>query len=131
MWESADWEELVTSPVRDGERSERSFEVTADMVTHHVPDSPAVLTTPALIALLEETAADILRRRLAPGAAAVGTWINVRHRAPALVGDRVDVQATVADVRGRHVTFDVIARVGSRTIGDGQVRQALIRSARR
>jgi len=128
IWESADWDELVTSPVREGEQTERSFEVTTDLVTDHVPGSPSVLTTPALIAFVEETAADILRRRLAPGAAAVGTWIGVRHRAPALVGEHVAVRATVSGVRGRHVTFDVVARVGDRTIGDGQVSQALIRA---
>ncbi|MEV0809938.1 hotdog domain-containing protein [Micromonospora sp. NPDC050200] len=131
IWETATGDELVTSPVREGERSERTFEVTAGMLTGHVPGAPSVLSTPALIGLLEDTAADILRRRLAPGAASVGTWIGVRHRAPALAGQRVEVRATVAAVQGRHVTFDVSAQVAGRTIGDGQVTQTLIRSVGR
>lgn len=127
IWATTTGEELVTSPVREGERAERSFTVTAGMVTGHVPGAPSVLSTPALIALLEDTAADVLRPRLAPGAASVGTWIGVRHRAPALAGQHVEVRATVAAVRGRHVTFDVSAQVAGRTIGDGQVTQTLIR----
>jgi|GEM_PF-3587970 predicted thioesterase len=130
IWETAPLDELTTSPVREGEQSERSFEVTAGMLTAHVPGTPSVLSTPALIALLEDTAADILRRRLAPGAASVGTRIDIRHRAPALAGQRVDVRARVASVQGKHITFDVTAQVDGRTIGDGQVAQTLIRSVR-
>jgi predicted thioesterase len=127
IWNAAVGDELLTSPVRVGEQMERSFDVVAHMLTGHVPGAPSVLSTPALIALLEDTAADVLRPRLAPGAAGVGTWIGVRHRAPALAGQRVDVRAVVASVNGRHVTFDVSARVAGRTIGDGQVTQTLIR----
>jgi fluoroacetyl-CoA thioesterase len=127
LWRTSAAAELLTVPVEPGDRTERSFEVGAGMLTGHVPGSPSVLSTPALIGLLEDTAADILRPRFAPGAASVGTWIGVHHRAPALAGARVEVVATVAVVAGRRVTFDVTASVDGRTIGDGQVTQTLIR----
>ncbi|MFC0865846.1 thioesterase family protein [Sphaerimonospora cavernae] len=126
IWQTPAADQLLADPVQAGDQMERSFEVTESMVTGHVPGAPSVLTTPSLIAFLEDTAADILRPRFAPGAAAVGTWIGVRHRAPALAGQRVDVRAVVAEVRGRHITFDVSARVADTTIGDGQVTQTLI-----
>ncbi|MDT0530558.1 hypothetical protein RM555_16315 [Micromonospora sp. DSM 115977] len=129
IWRTSAAADLLTGAVELGERTHRSFEVGAGMLTDHVPGSPSVLSTPALIGLLEDTAADILRPRFAPGAASVGTWIGVHHRSPALAGERVDVVATVAVVAGRRVTFDVTASVGGRTVGDGQVTQTLIRAA--
>lgn len=128
IWESTTEDALVTSPVQVGDQSEHTYEVTSDMVTNHVPGAPPVLSTPSMIACMEDTAARVLRRRLVPDAAAVGAWIGVYHRAPALLGERVDVRATVVVVRGRHVTFDVEARVAGRLIGDGQVTQVLIRA---
>ncbi|MEU4568947.1 hypothetical protein [Micromonospora sp. NPDC023956] len=128
IWRTSDHTDLLTVAVGPGDRTHRSFDVGGEMLTGHVPGAPAVLSTPALIGLLEDTAADILRPRFTPGAASVGTWIGVHHRAPALAGDRVDVVATVATVTGRHITFDVTASVDGRTIGDGQVTQTLIRA---
>ncbi|MER7420747.1 hypothetical protein ABT346_28850 [Micromonospora peucetia] len=128
IWRTPETADLLTAAVGPGDRARRSFEVSAGMVTDHVPGSPSVLTTPALIGLLEDTAADILRPHIAPGASSVGTWIGVHHRAPALTGDQVDVVATVATVAGRRITFDVTASVAGHVIGDGQVTQTLIRA---
>ncbi|GAB3137184.1 hypothetical protein GCM10027290_02450 [Micromonospora sonneratiae] len=127
IWKGPAGQQLLTRPVQVGEHTHRSFEVGPNMVTDHVPGAPSVLSTPALIALMEDTAADILRPHFLPGAASVGTWIGVRHTAPALVGEQVEVHATVAEIAGRRVTFDVAAQVAGRQIGDGQVTQTLIR----
>ena len=118
---------LTPVPVR-GESIHRRFTVAAPMLTDHVPGRDPVLTTPDLIALLEDTAADLLRPRFADGVASVGTWIGIRHTGPAWLGEHVDVTAEVLDVRGRRFTFDVRACVGNREIGVGQVGQTLIRS---
>ena len=120
---------LVATPVRPGDSIRRRYQVTGAMVTDHVPGRAPVLTTPDLISLIEHTAADLLRPRFAAGTSAVGTWIGVRHTGPASVGEEVEVCATVADVSGRRVTFDVRAGVGARDVGDGQVTQTLIRAA--
>lgn len=118
--------DLLTTALRPGDRNETAFVVDETMVTGHVPGRAAVLTTPDLVLQLEGVAAGVLRPRLAAHASSVGTWIGVRHTAAALPGERVDLCATVADIRGRRVTFDVSARVGDRLIGDGQVGQTLI-----
>ena len=120
--------ELLTIPVTPGESIHRRYEVTESMLTDHVPNRPPVLTTPDLIALVENTAADLLRPRFVPGAASVGTWIGVRHTGPARLGEWLDVEAHVADVRGRRVLFDVRAAVADRPVGDGQIAQTLIRT---
>jgi predicted thioesterase len=119
---------LLTVVPERGESIHRRFAVAAPMLTDHVPGRPAVLTTPDLIAFLEDTAADLLRPRFAPGVSSVGTWIGIRHTGPARLGDHVDVTAEVLEVRGRRFTFDVRAHVGGREIGTGQVGQTLIRA---
>jgi fluoroacetyl-CoA thioesterase len=120
---------LLTVPVIAGDNIRRSYPVEAHMLTHHIPDAPGVLTTPNLIMLMEVTAAAIVRPRLVKGAAAVGTWIGVRHTGSGLLGQRVDVDAVVVRTGGRRITFDVNAYVGTRRVGDGQVGFTLIASA--
>lgn len=118
----------LVSPVPErGESIRRRFEVVASMLTDHVPGRDPVLTTPDLILMLEDTAADLLRPRFAPGVSSLGTWIGIRHTGPAWRGEHVDVTAEVLLVHGRRFTFDVHARVGDREIGIGQVGQTLIR----
>lgn len=126
------WDEpaMLAEPVRRGDAIHRRFTVDAGRLTDHVPGARPLLTTPDLIAWLEDTAADLLRPRLAPGTSSVGTWIGVRHTGPAWLDDRVDVRAVCADVLGRRYLFDVLARVGERAIADGQVAQTLIRAPR-
>jgi predicted thioesterase len=118
---------LLTPVPRRGESIRRRFEIVASMLTGHIPGREPVLTTPDLIAFLEDTAADLLRPRFAPGVSSVGTWIGIRHTAAARLGERVDVGAEVLEIRGRRFTFDVRAWVGTREIGTGQVGQTLIR----
>ncbi|GAA3455498.1 thioesterase family protein [Dactylosporangium matsuzakiense] len=104
----------------------RLFPVTKDVTTDHVPEADPVLSTPSIIAFMEDTAADILRAAFAPGTASLGTWIGVRHSGPATIGQTVTVTAVLADVRGRRYLFDVHAHVDGREVGDGQVAQTLI-----
>ncbi|MDG6106395.1 hypothetical protein Daura_27455 [Dactylosporangium aurantiacum] len=117
---------LLRTGLGPGASCTRTFTVTADLTTDHVPDTEPVLSTPALIACLEDTAADVLRPHFAPATASLGTWIGVRHTGPARTGDAFEVTAVLADVRGRRYLFDVRATLAGRPIGDGQVAQTLI-----
>ena len=117
---------LLRTDVGPGASYTRTFTVTAGQTTDHVRGAEPVLSTPALIACLEDTAADTLRPHFAPATASLGTWIGVRHTGPAHTGEEFVVTAVVADVRGRRYLFDVHATVDGRPIGDGQVAQTLI-----
>jgi predicted thioesterase len=117
---------LLRTDLGPGVSCTRTFTVTADLTTDHVPDAEPVLSTPALIACLEDTAADALRPHFAPATASLGTWIGVRHTGPAHTGQDLVVTAVIADVRGRRYLFDVHATVDGRRIGEGQVAQTLI-----
>jgi predicted thioesterase len=68
-----------------------------------------VLATPTLVALMEAAACQALVHHLPGGLTSVGSRIDVRHLAPSPVGARVTAKATVTDVQGVRVTFDVEA----------------------
>lgn len=68
-----------------------------------------VFATPMLIALLEEAACSALDGALPDGSTSVGTHVDVRHRGPSPVGTTVTGLATVTDVDGARIGFDVAA----------------------
>ncbi|GAA0733675.1 hypothetical protein Drose_20545 [Dactylosporangium roseum] len=117
---------LLRADVGPGATCERLFPVTAEATTDHVSGAEPVLSTPSLIAFMEDTAADVLRPHFGPATESLGTWIGIRHTGPARVGQEVAVTAVLADVRGRRYLFDVEATVDGRPVGDGQVAQTLI-----
>jgi predicted thioesterase len=121
---------FLIGPMPPGTRSRLRFPVTESMLTHHIPGRGGVLTTPNLVAILEEAAADIVRPLLADGAAAVGTWVGVHHTGAAGLAETVEVTATVRSVDGRLLGFDVSAVVGTRRIGHGDIGFTLVRAAR-
>jgi predicted thioesterase len=137
---------LLRTGLAPGASCTRAFTVTGDLTTDHVPGAEPVLSTPSLVACMEDTAADVLRPHFGPATASLGTWIGVRHTGPAHTGETFVVTATLADIRGRRYLFDVHAVVAKdpavadagrragddraalagRAIGDGQVAQTLI-----
>ncbi|MER7277091.1 hypothetical protein ABT369_21860 [Dactylosporangium sp. NPDC000244] len=117
---------LLRAGLEPGVTLTRQFAVTKEVTTDHVPGADPVLSTPSIIAFMEDTAADILRARFTPATASLGTWIGVRHSGPAYIGQSVTVTAALAEVRGRRYLFDVVATVDGREVGDGQVAQTLI-----
>ncbi len=93
---------------------------------------PAVLTTPSMIGQMEVASARVLQPYLPKGAISLGTHINVSHRAPARLSEKLRTTASFARVykpknggRLRYV-FEVEARVGKRLIGAGTVERAVV-----
>jgi fluoroacetyl-CoA thioesterase len=76
-------------------------------------------STPALIALLEAAAIDALKGRLPDGQTSVGTMLNVRHLAATPVGMAVTARATLKEIDGRRLVFDVEAWDAVERIGEG------------
>ena len=66
-----------------------------------------VLATPRLVALLELAAIRAVEAHLPPGAGTVGTRIDVRHLAATPVGMRAAIRATLREVDGRRLVFDI------------------------
>jgi fluoroacetyl-CoA thioesterase len=89
-----------------------------------------VLSTPTLIALLENAAVDTLRPVLLEGQTSVGTRLDVRHLAPTPPGMRVRAFAELVRVDGRALTFKVWAEDDREKIGEGLHERAIVDRAR-
>ena len=76
-------------------------------------------STPSMIALLEAAAIDALQSRLGEGQTSVGVSLNVKHVAATPVGMRVSAAATLKEVDGRRLVFEVSATDEVELIGQG------------
>ncbi|MFP4345388.1 MAG: thioesterase family protein [Anaerolineales bacterium] len=88
-------------------------------ITHTVTDSDTAatyasglvptLSTPHLVALLENAARETVQGALEEGQSTVGTRVDVRHLAPTPVGMEVRVRAELIEVDRRRLRFHVEA----------------------
>jgi predicted thioesterase len=89
-----------------------------------------VLATPRLVALLEQAAIRAVEPHLPAGAGTVGTRIDVRHLAATPVGMRATIRATLREVDGRRLLFDVEGRDEAERIVEGTHERVQIDQAR-
>ena len=112
---------------RPGLRGEHEFVVTREMTTTHVGGDRAVMTTPAMIMMMETTAQEVARPFLPSDHTTVGYEVSIKHRAAAPIGTRVTVAVELLEVDGRKLLFKVEARGSDQTIGGGMHRRTIIR----
>lgn len=90
--------------------------------------SAAVLSTPAMISVMERTAARLVQPGLEPGKATVGFEVCVKHVAAASEGSRCTARARleeVVDARKLRFAVEVLAEDG-RTIGIGSHERRIV-----
>ena len=80
----------------------------------------AVLATPRMIALMEESAYKCIDKYLEEGQSSVGTYLDVKHLAATPVGMEVYAESEVTEVDGRRVVFSVKAYDEKGLIGEGK-----------
>ncbi|MFZ5739210.1 thioesterase superfamily protein [Rhodopseudomonas thermotolerans] len=113
-----------------GMSAERLTTVTQDItVQHFVPYMPAVFATPLMILEMEMASGEAVYPVLPAGWISVGSEVDIRHLAPAFVGQTVRTTATVSAVERRLVRFEVASFVGPRKIGDGRHARGLVEVA--
>ncbi len=78
-----------------------------------------VLSTPAMIALMEQTAMKAVEACLNEGEGTVGTEVNVKHLKATPLGKVVTCTATLTGVNGRRLQFHVEASDDTGKIGEG------------
>ena len=66
-----------------------------------------VYATPELVRDIEVTCRELLLQHLDAGEDSVGTRVEVDHLAPTLMGMWAEITATIIEVKGRMVTFEV------------------------
>jgi predicted thioesterase len=87
---------------------------------------PPVYSTPYMIGLMESAGYYALEPFLEGDEVSVGTSINVVHRAPAIVGQKVTAEAVLEKFDGRFYTFRVSANNGQEVIGYGTISRAIV-----
>lgn len=79
----------------------------------------AVFATPSMIALMENAAMNAVATELPEGATTVGAMMNTTHLRPSALGAEISAVATLKEVDGRKLTFEVVAKDGGQVIGEG------------
>ncbi|MDO9403226.1 MAG: thioesterase [Polaromonas sp.] len=87
---------------------------------------PAVLATPAMVALLERACAKLLGPLLKPDQLSVGAVVNISHTAPTALGELVVAEATFQNKDGHLYWFDVALRDAHGPIGQGRHARAIV-----
>lgn len=102
-----------------GLAGEKRVTVTPEMGVKHLGDAGNVLSTPAMIQLMEMTCHEAMAPHLDAGEASVGTMVHVWHRAAAKAGEEVVVRCALKERDRRRVLLDITVDCGDRRIGDG------------
>ena len=78
-----------------------------------------VFATPAMIALMEETCWKMIQPELEEGLGSVGTKVDVSHMAPSAIGMTIMCEATLIEIDGRRLSFEVVCSDENGMIGMG------------
>lgn len=89
-----------------------------------------VLATPAMILLVERTAAECLQPFLEEGESTVGASLDIKHSAPSVVGSEVFCRAEVVGVDRSRIVFSVRVWDSGGEVGSGKHERFLINSAK-
>jgi fluoroacetyl-CoA thioesterase len=60
------------------------------------------------------------------GEEGIGTFLEVKHKSPALLGEEVEIIATLEEVKGRQIISSFEAHVGERLIAKGRTGQMIL-----
>jgi fluoroacetyl-CoA thioesterase len=107
--------------VKVGASRERTITVNSNQTTIFLWEGENVLSTPSMIAEMEETCRLLLKEQVIPDSEwdSVGTVVKIEHLAATPVGAEVFLKAEVASVDGRRVIFNVEAHDKVEKIGGG------------
>ena len=89
-----------------------------------------VFGTPAMIALIEETAWRSVSEHLEDGMGTVGTNLNIAHLAPTPVGMEVTCETTLTQIDRRKLVCDVIVKDEKGEIGRGNHERFIVDNAK-
>jgi len=89
-----------------------------------------VFATPAMIALMENTAYTSIADQLEPGQGTVGTLMNVKHVAATPVGMKVTCETKLIEIDRRRLVFAVTASDEAGLIGEGVHERFIVDNAK-
>ena len=87
-----------------------------------------VFATPAMVALLEETAWRSVQPYLEEGQATVGTRVDIRHLAATPLGGKVTCESELVEIDRRRLVFKVDVFDEKTKVGEGTHERFIIQS---
>lgn len=102
----------MKNTLQTGIAAHRIFPIDGDRTIDFMGDDARVYATPMLVRDIEVTCRDLLLEHLEPGEDSVGTRVEIDHLAATLLGMKVTINATLAELKGRAAVFDVTATDG-------------------
>lgn len=103
-----------------GLSAQRKFSVDRERTIDFMGEAARVYATPMLVRDIEVACRDLLLAHLDPGEDSVGTRVEIDHLAATLLGMTVQITVTVAEVKGRLVSFEVSGTDGIDAIVRGR-----------
>jgi fluoroacetyl-CoA thioesterase len=103
-----------------GLKATRRFPVDRERTIDFMGEAARVYATPMMVRDIEMSCRELLLAHLDAGEDSVGTRVEIDHLAASLLGMEVEFTVTVAEVKGRAVTFDVAGTDGVDPIARGR-----------
>lgn len=91
----------------------------------------AVLSTPSLVAFMENAAKNYLNKFLPEELGSVGSNININHIAPTLIGNSITVRGKITEViKEKKIKFSIEAYEKDKKIGDAEHTRVIINNTK-
>ena len=91
----------------------------------------AVLSTPSLVAFMENAAKNYLNKFLPEEMGSVGSNININHIAPTLIGNYITVRGKITEViKEKIIKFSIEAYEKDKKIGDAENTRVIINNTK-
>ena len=120
---------VITMEITIGMKGEVFTDVErADTAAEVGSGSLLVYATPCMVALMEGAACEAISDALKEDQTTVGTMLNIEHVSATPVGLEVRAEATVTEVEGKVITFEVKAFDEVGEIGHGTHKRVIVNS---
>jgi fluoroacetyl-CoA thioesterase len=116
---------MTTDRLVPGLKAELVVMVDEKLVVKHM-GGEGVLSTPAMIGLMERAGIEAVQAHLPDGHTTVGFEVNVKHFGATPKGKKVTVRAELLEIDGRKLRFKVEAHDEDKKVGDGTHRRAIV-----
>lgn len=97
----------MKNTLQAGIAAKRKFQVDRERTIDFMGEKARVYATPMLVRDIEVTCREFLLAHLDAGEDSVGTRVEIDHLAATLLGMEVEISVSVAEVKGRLVTFEI------------------------
>ena len=100
----------MKNTLQAGVTGSATVDVDRERTIDFMGEKARVYATPMLVRDIEIACRELLGKHLDAGEDSVGTRVELDHLAATLMGMRVDLAVSIAEVKGRAVTFDIAGR---------------------